>query len=181
MLGDITFALQNERVVQLIGALTGIEGLEPDADLSRGGLSMMFRGDYLNPHIDNSHDSQRDRYRRLNILYYVTPDWNLDCGGNFELWDESRKFPKTIVAGNNKLIVMETNRSSWHSVNRVRVDRVRCCISNYYYSKSSPDGDDYYHVTSFDGRPNQGLRSYISRADNYTRGLISKITGKSRG
>jgi len=181
LLADITYALQDPRVVNAIGALTGMDHLEPDPDLSRGGLSMMFKGDYLNPHIDNSHDAKRNRYRRLNILYYVSPNWQLANGGNFELWNEKRTTPKAIVSAANRLVVMETTKYSWHSVSEVQVDLPRCCISNYYYSAKSPDGNDYYHVTAFDGRPDEQSKKGISIMDNALRGAVSKITGKSRG
>ena len=181
LLADITYALQDPEVVAAIGGLTQMRDLEPDPDLSRGGLSMMFSGDYLNPHIDNSHDAQRNRYRRLNILYYVSPEWNLANGGNFELWDDARKTPKTIVATQNRLVVMETTKLSWHSVSKVNAESARCCVSNYYYSMESPDGDDYYHVTSFDGRPEEPLKKGLSKVDNVLRGVVSKITGKARG
>ncbi len=71
ILADITYAFQDVRVVDLISDLVGFEQIEPDPRLYAGGLSMMFPGDYLNPHIDNSHDGDRERYRRLNLLYYV--------------------------------------------------------------------------------------------------------------
>ena len=96
ILSDITFAIQDLRVVAKISELCLMDFIEPDPSLYAGGLSMMFRSDYLNPHIDNSHDSKRKRYRRLNILYYVSPDWNLESGGNFELWDEKRTKPIRI-------------------------------------------------------------------------------------
>jgi Rps23 Pro-64 3,4-dihydroxylase Tpa1-like proline 4-hydroxylase len=35
----------------------------------------MSKGAYLRPHLDNSHDKNRKRYRVVNLLYYVTPDW----------------------------------------------------------------------------------------------------------
>ena len=88
----------------------------------------MGKGDFLNPHIDNSHNMQRNKYRRLNLLYYVSPEWNLKCGGNFELWDKKVKSKKTIVSSFNKLIIMETTEESWHSVNKVLVDNLRCCV-----------------------------------------------------
>lgn len=181
LLAEITYALQDPRVVGVMGRITGIDALEPDPNLSRGGLSMMFKGDYLNPHLDNSHDAKRDRYRRLNILYYVSPEWKLENGGNFELWNEERDVPKVIVSSQNRLVVMETTRHSLHSVNEVKVDLPRCCISNYYYSEESPDGDNYYHVTSFDGRPGQIVKKGLTKLDNALRGAISKFTGKSRG
>lgn len=181
ILGEITYALQDRLVVDFVAELVGIKELEPDPALSRGGLSMMFQGDYLNPHIDNSHDADRNRYRRLNLLYYVSPDWTLANGGNFELWDEDRKVPKTIIAEQNKLLVMETNVTSWHSVSRVAVERPRCCVSNYYYSEESPDHSDYYHVTSFTGRPQEKFKRALGSIDNALRNTISKVLNKSRG
>lgn len=181
ILGDITYALQDPQVVARIGELCGMPHLEPDPDLSRGGLSMMFRGDYLNPHLDNSHDARRDRYRRLNLLYYVSPGWSSENGGNFELWDASRTNAKEIVSLQNRFVVMETNRFSWHSVNPVRSDEARCCISNYHYSTESPDGDDYYHVTSFAARPGDTVGNAIATVDNRLRQLVSSVSGRARG
>jgi 2OG-Fe(II) oxygenase superfamily len=152
--------------------------------LYAGGLSIMSKGDFLNPHIDNSHDANRQRYRRLNLLYYVSPDWRLENGGNFELWDEKRVAPKTLVSTTNRLVVMETTKSSWHSVSPVVADKPRCCISNYYFSTISPDESDYYHVTSFSGRPDQKVKKALGVVDNALRNVISKTlkitTGKRR-
>lgn len=142
---------------------------------------MMFKDDFLNPHIDNSHNGERSAYRRLNLLFYVAPDWKLDNGGNFELWDDSRKIPKTIVSKFNRFVVMETNKISWHSVSPVIVDRARCCVSNYYFSEISPDSSDYFHVTSFDGRPDEALKRVVGVADNAIRNTVSKILKVGRG
>jgi Rps23 Pro-64 3,4-dihydroxylase Tpa1-like proline 4-hydroxylase len=181
LLGEITYALQDRRVVQRFAAIAGITRLEPDPLLYAGGLSIMAKGDFLNPHIDNSHDVDRGRYRRLNLLYYVSPDWTLENGGNFELWDEDRTVPKTIVSRQNRLVVMETNRTSWHSVSPVLVDRPRCCVSNYYFSPDSPDGSEYFHVTSFTGRPGERLKRAVSRFDNTLRLAVARVLGRGRG
>ena len=181
LLSDITYAFQDHRVVDLVAKLIGFEQIEPDPKLYAGGLSMMFPGDFLNPHIDNSHDGDRERYRRLNLLYYVSPEWKLEYGGNFELWDEQRLIPQTLVANTNRLIVMETNKISWHSVSPVKADRPRCCVSNYYFSKISPDNSDYFHVTSFTGRPDEKFKNIISVADNFLRNFISKKLKIGRG
>lgn len=181
LLSVITYALQSPEVLHELEYLTGISNLEPDPSLSRGGLSMMFKGDFLNPHIDNSHDAKRQRYRRLNLLYYVSPGWVYENGGNFELWDDKRKKPNTIVSAFNRFVVMETTKTSWHSVSEVLVDAPRCCISSYCYTTASPARTDYYHVTSFDGRPIEKRRKMISRADNLLRSVISVLSGTSRG
>lgn len=181
ILSDITYAFQDRRVVELIADLVGFEQLEPDPKLYAGGLSMMFPGDYLNPHIDNSHDGERSRYRRLNLLYYVSPDWKIEYGGNFELWDEQRLNPKTLAALTNRLVVMETNKTSWHSVSEVISDRPRCCVSNYYFSKISPESSDYFHVTSFTGRPREKVKIVLGFFDNFLRNFVSKTLKIGRG
>jgi Rps23 Pro-64 3,4-dihydroxylase Tpa1-like proline 4-hydroxylase len=181
ILSDITYAFQDSRVVDLVSKMIGFEQIEPDPQLYAGGLSMMFPGDFLNPHIDNSHDGDRQRYRRLNLLYYVSPDWKIEYGGNFELWNEQKTKPKTITALNNRLVVMETNRNSLHSVSTVNVDRPRCCISNYYFSKLSPDSTEYFHVTSFTGRPEEMTKTFLGVFDNRLRNLVSKMFKVGRG
>src|SRR5207244_900447 len=86
---------------------------------------------FASPHLDNSHDGDQRRYRVLNLLFYVSPDWALENGGNLELWDRRIKTPATVHSRFNRLVVMETTPGSWHSVSRVTVDAPRVCISNY--------------------------------------------------
>lgn len=181
VIGAITDAFHHGEVLRAVGSVTGMDGLEADPELYAGGISMMGKGDFLNPHIDNSHDAGRRRYRRLNLLYYISPDWRADYGGNFELWDDRVENPKPIVSRYNRLVVMETNRFSWHSVNPVQVERNRCCVSNYYFSRNSPEPHDYYHVTSFVGRPHQRIARLWGRVDNFARQWIAVNLKVSRG
>jgi len=174
LLSDVTHAIQDQRIIDAVAQLVEMPGLEPDPGLYAGGLSMMFTGDFLNPHLDNSHDANHDRYRRLNLLFYTSPDWSEEAGGNFELWSADRTTPKTIVSQANRLVVMETNRSSYHSVNTVVADRPRCCVSNYYFSVASPDGEEYDHVTEFAARPGSRARQVLSRLDNTVRNFAQR-------
>lgn len=181
LIENVTDAFHHGSVVAAIGKVTGLSDLEPDPELYAGGISMMQQGDFLNPHIDNSHDKLRKRYRRLNLLYYVTPDWDPQNGGNLELWDDSVESPVQIDALFNRLVVMETNHKSWHSVNPVLVSGSRCCVSNYYFSTASPSSKQYYHVTSFLGRPTQPFRRIIGRVDNKVRQYVAQTLKISRG
>ena len=122
IVGDYLFAFQHPAVVNAICELTGMAGLEPDPTLYASGISVMGHGDFLNPHIDNSHDGDGKRYRALNLLYYVSHDWQIDYGGNLELWDSGVKREHRIWSRFNRLVVMETTNSSWHSVSKLRVD-----------------------------------------------------------
>lgn len=176
VLGEITFAFQEKEVIDLVSDLTGIKNQIADSKLYAGGLSMMRTGDFLDPHIDNSHEHTRHYYRRLNLLYYVTPQWSLSDGGNLELWNRNVREKVTIESKFNRLVLMETNPVSWHSVSQVaKPDGFRKCVSNYYFSENSPTGHDYYHVTSFMARPNQPVKRLVCKIDNFARNLIRKI------
>ncbi|WP_245667214.1 2OG-Fe(II) oxygenase [Leptospira tipperaryensis] len=172
ILKDITFAIQDKRVIQLVEEITGIIAQRPDPSLYAGGLSLMVKGNFLNPHIDNSHEMTRTMYRTLNLLYYVNPNWSLEKGGNLELWDPRVKRSVTVESKFNRLVMMETNPWSWHSVSPIKVNENRICVSNYYFSEISPIGKEYFNVTSFNGRPEQKLRRLYSSVDNMLRNFL---------
>ena len=175
LLADVTFAIQDPRVIAVVERITDIKNQIPDPTLYAGGLSVMAQGHFLGPHIDNSHDGSRAFYRTLNLLYYVSPNWSLESGGNLELWDPIVKKNKTIVSSFNRLVLMETNPLSWHSVSEVKEDGVRKCVSNYYFSPQSPTGSDYFNVTSFSARPEQPFRRVIARMDNRVRQVVRYV------
>lgn len=182
LISDITYAIQSEKVMRKVEELTGVFSLEADPFLYAGGVSMMSKGDFLNPHIDNSHDRDRKMYRKLNLLFYVSPNWKQEYGGNLELWDAKVKRPVEIVSRFNRLVVMGTDKKSWHSVNKVQVDAHRCCVSNYLFAKNyDPYPKEYYHVTSFMGRPGETCKRAISHFDNFLRQSLASGFGVSRG
>lgn len=181
LISDVTFAFQDERVVCKVAELTGIADAVGDPHLYAGGISAMAKGHFLNPHLDNSHDVDQKNYRVLNLLYYITPDWKPENGGNFELWDESVKTPLEIPCLFNRLVLMSTNDRSWHSVNEVKVDEKRCCISNYYFSPHSPNGYETTHVTYFKARPEQTARRLVTGVDSALRTAVRKVVKKGIG
>lgn len=179
LIEEALFAFQDPAIVAAIARITGIEGLMPDEHLYAGGISAMIEGHFLNPHLDNSHDAERQRYRALNLLYYVTPGWCLDFGGNLELWDDGPKGqPRTIESRFNRLAVMQTDTTSWHSVSPVRHAGSRRCISNYFFTLTPVDGDPSYHVTSFRGRPEEKLKDLLMQGDNALRQAVKQTVGE---
>lgn len=172
---EATFAFQDQRVIDLVSEITALEDAIGDPHLYAGGISAMAKGHFLNPHIDNSHDHEQKHYRVLNLLYYVTPEWDPSHGGNLELWDEDVTDPLEIPSVFNRLVLMSTNEKSFHSVNEIAVDRRRCCVSNYYFSPHSPNGYETSHVTYFQARPEQKVRRVQTKADSEVRSLLRKV------
>jgi Rps23 Pro-64 3,4-dihydroxylase Tpa1-like proline 4-hydroxylase len=175
LLADITFALQSKEVISRVEEITGITEMHGDPTLYAGGLSMMKKGHFLNPHIDNSHDQNRSSYRRLNILFYVTPGWEESYGGHLQLWDKKVINSKTIQSKFNRLVVMETNPWSWHSVSEVKGNGVRCCVSNYFFSLEAPTEEELFHVTSFQAIPEKKLMRFVCSVDNKLRLLARSL------
>lgn len=179
MLEEIIYAFQDKRVVDVVSEICGLKGIMPDEHLYAGGISAMGYKQFLNPHLDNSHDKDRERWRVLNLLYYVTPDWKEEYGGNLELWPGGmRQKQVTIHSKFNRLAVMATHSESLHSVSPVTHQGVRCCVSNYYFSKEPLQATDTFHVTSFRGRPENKLTDALLRLDAALRMGLRKIFKK---
>ena len=158
--------LQSPEVLDVVSTITGIPRLQHDPTAYAGGVSTMLYRDFLNPHIDNSGHPSIQGFRRLNALYYVSPDGSTENGGNLELWSDDLTHRVEVPSLFNRLVIMATNRRSLHSVNAVKTrGSVRRCLSNYYYNDESPDGKEYSHVTSFRGRPGQPLADLLFRAE----------------
>jgi Rps23 Pro-64 3,4-dihydroxylase Tpa1-like proline 4-hydroxylase len=181
LIADVTFAFQTPEMIQAVESITGFRDMVGDPHLYAGGISTMLQGHFLNPHIDNSHDSDRQLYRVLNLLYYITPDWCARAGGNLELWDEQVKRRVEIPSLFNRLVIMETHENSWHSVSPVKIAGRRCCVSNYYFSPHPPGGKEHFHITRFSARPEQRLRRAITQVDGAMRTIIRKAVKQGVG
>ena len=179
LLEKVIYAFQDQRIVSIVGEICGIQQLEPDAYLYAGGISLMAETNFLNPHLDNSHDKNRDKWRVLNLLYYVTPNWEDSYGGHLEIWPNGlNNDPVTLHSRFNRLAVMATHQRSWHSVSPVEFDGERCCVSNYYFSDTALGTDDHFHVTSFRARPGQKVKDLILSMDSFIRMGIRKVFRK---
>ncbi len=180
ILEEIVYAFQDEKIVRVISDICDLKSICPDEHLYAGGLSLMCKNNYLNPHLDNSHDKDRKNKRVLNLLYYVTPNWRTSYGGNLEIWPDGLKAKPLIITSEfNRLVVMETHEKSWHSVEKVTFDGIRCCVSNYYFSDTDKMlSTNDFHVTTFRGRPSQQFRNIILRIDSSLRSNIRKIFKK---
>lgn len=165
LLQDINAAIQDPQVVAIIEDITEIKNQIPDTSRFAGGISTLLKGHYINPHLDNSHNVEKKQfYRTVNLLYYVSPNWQPENGGNYELWDESITHRLVVPSFFNRLVVMETNRTSWHAVNPVLCNAPRCCIFNYFFSEESPEQEAYFfNAPSFKARPEQKIRRAIER------------------
>jgi hypothetical protein len=120
----------------LVGEITGVERLLYDPDYLGGGTHDNRAGQRLDFHVDfNRHPRGWDR--RLNLLLYLNPEWDVSWGGCLELRRDPRMPAPPIAPVLNRAVLFETSESSWHGFPTIRPDvtQPRRSVALYFYSK----------------------------------------------
>ena len=114
--------LNSPECIERLASLTGIKNLHPDIGLNGGGWHAHKRGGKLNVHLDYSIHPKLSLERRLNLIVYLSRDWNPAWGGGLQLWthDEKREQPKehakTLDVKFNRAVLFDTTQNSWHGL-----------------------------------------------------------------
>ncbi|MGQ9805281.1 MAG: 2OG-Fe(II) oxygenase [Chlorobiales bacterium] len=151
--------------IKFLEDLTDIKGLSMPDDALGCGIHQGENGSYLDIHVDfNIHPSQ-DLHRRLNVLLFLNRDWKEEYGGKLEMWDS--QMTQCVTAHLpilNRLVIFETNESSYHGYGTISVpDGVtRKSIYAYFYTKASETAKSLgYHDTIFRARPTESTSKKI--------------------
>ena len=114
--------LNSTEFIETIRGITGIKTLYPDIGLHGGGWHMHSRGGKLNIHLDYNINPKLNLQRKLNLIVYLTEDWDTSWGGGLELWshNEETNLPdkREVVIDNifNRAILFDTTQNSWHGL-----------------------------------------------------------------
>ena len=114
--------LVDSEFTQLLKILTKHNDLVADYGLHGGGIHMHQSGDYLNTHLDYDIHPKLDMKRKLNLIVYLTPNWQPEWGGNLSLWshNDSTGQPKELITSIspmfNRAVLFDTTQNSWHGV-----------------------------------------------------------------
>lgn len=165
----LAFELNSPRFLQVLQALTGINGLIPDPYLEGGGLHRSGPGGILRPHTDFHLYSRLGLYRQLNVLLYLNPKWDESWGGCLELYGSTGDNihpDKIVVPEWGRCVIFRTDNRSVHGFSRPIVgDHQRQSLAMYYYTArdSAIFGGDY-STYWYRARPNgrkQRARRYL--------------------
>ncbi|MCC5637237.1 2OG-Fe(II) oxygenase [Nostoc sp. CHAB 5844] len=172
--------LQSPRLLKILSQITDIPNLKADPKLYASGLAQGANGSFLNVHIDNSSHPVELWYRRLNLLVYLNPYWTEEKGGHLELWTPDMSESVAILPIFNRMLIFATDKQSWHGHRQVITPDgdTRKSINIYYFTEESPDGTNYYHVTSFRGRKNEVMNKVLYPVDNLVRTIARQIRPK---
>jgi|GEM_PF-168192 len=107
--------LNGIKVLRFLEQLTGIKGLIPDPYFYGRGLQQTHQADFLEIHVDSNLHPYLKIYRRVNVLIYLTRDWQEEYGGHLELWDKDMShWVKKILPVFNRCIIFDISDIAFH-------------------------------------------------------------------
>jgi hypothetical protein len=142
--------LNSPEFIEQLKKITGIQTLYPDIGLYGGGMHMTGRGGKLNIHLDYSIHPKLKLQRKLNLILYLTENWEYNWEGNLEFWSHNnqtnRPDQKIVTVNNifNRAVLFDTTQNSWHGFPEPLI----CPENTYrkslavYYLTDPPEGTD---------------------------------------
>jgi Rps23 Pro-64 3,4-dihydroxylase Tpa1-like proline 4-hydroxylase len=131
----------SDEFVSRLSTLTGIPNLLADPDMVGAGIHEAGPRDRLDVHLDFSFLKRRQLHRRLSLLIYFNDPWELDWGGNLELWDmKISNLYASFSPQFNQICLFTNTDISYHSVTGISCPDGQCRkdYSAYYYTKEGP-------------------------------------------
>lgn len=148
---------QSRRFLLFLEELSGIESLLCDPYYIGGGAMASGPGDFLNVHQDFNWHHKLQAHRRLNALFYLTPNWDAAWGGNLELWSASG--PEISISPLfNRVVIFSTLNADHGQPEPVSCPSgiYRCVFSAFYYTARATDVElEEPHFTRY--RPDQSV------------------------
>lgn len=110
------------------------------ADELGGGMHMTGEGGRLALHTDfQRHPDLPSLQRRINMLVFVTPEWDPAWGGTLFLGADR---DVAVVPAWNRTVLFATSATSWHGhPDPIVGDHVRRSLAVYYYSPAETGAD----------------------------------------
>ena len=135
---QVVAELNDDAMLTVLEALTGVPDLRADPILEGGGLSEVEHGGYVNVHADFlSHSRERTWTRRLNLIIFLNEHWSERDGGALELWDRQvQTVVRRITPTFNRAVIFATTAEAFHAVEPVRCaeGRSRRSLALYYFT-----------------------------------------------
>lgn len=169
--------LFSPKSVEYLNYVTG-KNLTPDIGLHGGGLHCHKSGGKLNTHLDYNIHPKVNLQRKVNIIVYVSKDWDPNWNGSLGLWENN---PETNQPGKlvekidcvfNRAVIFDTTQMSWHGLPdpvTCPEDRSRNSIAAYYLCEApevvDSRGKALYAPTE-DQKGNQDIIDLIQKRAN---------------
>lgn len=138
--------LNSSYFLDFIQKVSGISDLDSDPYLHGGGIHCTKKGGKLDMHLDYSIHPKSKLERRLNLIIYLSKEWDPAWGGKLELWNQDMSnCEQTVDIKWNRAVLFATNDISYHG----HPDPIDCpddttrnSIALYYLTEPQPNASD---------------------------------------
>lgn len=155
--------LQSPALVEWVSRVMGIPGLESDPHLHGAGLHCTHK---LGMHLDYSIHPISGKQRRVNLILFLTPEWDEGWDGSLVLYPSDPATgmmtdaePAThIYPKFNRAVLFETSSISWHGVPHTcpAPRKARQTLAVYYVSEPAlPPGERIRYKAFYARRPGE--------------------------
>jgi Rps23 Pro-64 3,4-dihydroxylase Tpa1-like proline 4-hydroxylase len=111
--------------------------IDSDPNYDGGGYVISPPGSFLSYHADFNFSSGIEKFRVLNVLFYLNDNYDSKLGGHLHLLDEQSKTVEKIVFPiPNRMLAFLTDDTSFHGVSKNLAQFHRRSFNMYYYAKS---------------------------------------------
>lgn len=163
------YYLSTPEIINIIRKITNFDNLEYDEYLHGAGVHLHPRFGRLNIHLDYEKHPYSGKERRLNIILFMSKDWDVNWNGANELWnsDITKCIAKTDIKF-NRAILFKTNDISWHGL----PDKIQCpenifrkSLAYYYVSplNTLKNENEYRKKAKFIKRPEDSFDENIQK------------------
>jgi Rps23 Pro-64 3,4-dihydroxylase Tpa1-like proline 4-hydroxylase len=144
---NVFFALCSNKIIDAFKIITDNDKIEYDPTCHGGGLHIHPNNGRLHMHLDyEKHPILENKQRYLNIILYLTKDWDQSWGGQTELWNKDML--ECIVKSNvefNTALIFKTTEKSWHGLPepiKCPDDKYRKTLAFYYLVPLESNNDN---------------------------------------
>jgi hypothetical protein len=88
LLQTLANSFHSSSVLHWLESISSIDKLIPDPHLRGGGLAKIFTNSTLALHTDFNWNDQLKLNRKVNLILYLTPNWQSEWNGDLELWNK---------------------------------------------------------------------------------------------
>jgi Rps23 Pro-64 3,4-dihydroxylase Tpa1-like proline 4-hydroxylase len=157
--------LASQAFIDVLEQVTGIPKLLPDPALQGAGMHIMGPGGNLGVHLDFNYLRSANLWRRVNLLVYLTPDWDPAWGGEFDLWDpEVKECLEVFEPRFNRCAAFNTTTESFHGVREIRCPEgvTRNSFAVFYYTEQPPSAfEGRAFSTVYRARPGEWRKRFV--------------------
>ena len=142
---DVIRILNSALMLRAMSKVLEIPKLMPDPYYTGGGLNLSEKNGLLDVHVDGNYHDASGMNRRVNLLFYLNPNWQSNWGGEFGIYDnDGETLVKSVEPIMNRCVIFDTHDNSYHGLpNPIDFPQhdPRRSILLYYYTVAPRPGD----------------------------------------